>query len=197
MTPIIGMIQPFGFNFVPQNWLPCEGQLLNPNTYPSLFSLIGTTYGGNGIETFGIPDLRGRMPIGMGQGPGLTDRVLGQMWGTEENTLQVANLPAHSPTATTTISGTATSSLPVWDDSSKRNTASAKNAYVCSQPGPIFSSNPPTDGDSMGPAPVDLSKVSATTTIQSIGSGVPTNNMQPFLVLNWCIAYEGIYPNRS
>ena len=96
--PFIGEIQLFGFNFAPRNFTTCSGQLLSISQYQALFSLLGTIYGGDGRTTFGLPDLRGRTPISFGQGPGLTNRVIGQRIGTETTTMTIANLPAHKHT---------------------------------------------------------------------------------------------------
>src|SRR6202451_4167465 len=91
--PFLGEIRMFGFNFAPQGWAPCNGQLLPINQNEVLFSLLGTTYGGDGTTTFALPDLDGRVPIGMGQGIGLTPRTIGEQDGSETVTLTVAELP--------------------------------------------------------------------------------------------------------
>lgn len=96
MEPFIGQIQAFGFNFAPRGWALCNGQLLPIAQYSALFSLLGTTYGGDGRTTFGLPDLRGRAPMHFGNGPGLTSRQLGQRGGAESVTLTTAQLPSHN-----------------------------------------------------------------------------------------------------
>jgi len=98
--PFIGEVDLYGFNFAPLNWATCDGQLLPISENTALFSLLGTTYGGNGQTTFGLPDLRGRVPIHMGTGPGLTNRPLGQIAGSETITLTIPQLPAHTHTVT-------------------------------------------------------------------------------------------------
>lgn len=95
--PFIGEIKIFGFNFAPQNYQLCNGQIVSISQNTALFSLLGTTYGGNGQTTFALPDLRGRMPIGQGQGSGLPDYMMGEVSGTTNTTLTTANLPAHTP----------------------------------------------------------------------------------------------------
>ncbi len=95
-NPFIGEVELFGFNFAPIGWVFCNGQLLSISEYVALFSLIGTTYGGDGMTTFGVPDLRGRVPIHQGQGPGLTNKVIGQNGGSETITLTVPQLPVHT-----------------------------------------------------------------------------------------------------
>lgn len=96
--PFIGEIKIFGFNFAPPNYQLCNGQIVSISQNTALFSLLGTTYGGNGQTTFALPDLRGRMPIGQGQGPGLPDYMMGEVSGTTNTTLTTANLPAHTHT---------------------------------------------------------------------------------------------------
>ncbi|PKN56194.1 MAG: phage tail protein [Deltaproteobacteria bacterium HGW-Deltaproteobacteria-14] len=94
--PFIGEIRIFAGNFAPRGWAFCNGQLLSIAQNTALFSLLGTTYGGNGIQTFGLPDLRGRVPVGFGQGPGLSNHAQGQQYGAEQVTLTAAQLPAHT-----------------------------------------------------------------------------------------------------
>src|SRR3954463_10153969 len=96
MTPYVGEIRMFGGNFDPVGWEFCDGRLLAIATYDTLFNLIGTTYGGDGQSTFAVPDLRGRAPIHQGQGPGLGNHIIGEMAGTEMETLTVQQIPAHS-----------------------------------------------------------------------------------------------------
>ena len=97
-TPFVGQLALVAFNFAPVGWAFCEGQVLPISQYTALFALIGTTYGGNGTTTFALPDLRGRVPIGQGQGTGLTNRNMGQVGGAETNTLSIAEIPpSHHP----------------------------------------------------------------------------------------------------
>src|SRR5216117_169121 len=112
MEPFIGQIQAFGFSFAPRGWATCSGQILSIAQNTALFSLLGTTYGGNGQTTFALPDLRGRAMIGPGQGPALSSHVLGEVGGTESTTLNPNQMPAHTHTATfngstSTMSGAA------------------------------------------------------------------------------------------
>src|SRR5947207_6909813 len=93
--PFLGEIKIISWNFPPKGWTFCSGQLLPINQNQALFSILGTTYGGNGQTTFALPDLRGRAPIGVGAGPGLSSQTLGQIGGTEDSTLTVAQMPAH------------------------------------------------------------------------------------------------------
>ena len=104
--PFLGQIQPFGFTFNPRGWANCDGQLLQISQYSALFALLGTTYGGDGRTTFALPDLRGRVAIHTGTGPGLSPRSMGQRSGTEYNYLTVNQLPAHNHTASATLHAT-------------------------------------------------------------------------------------------
>jgi microcystin-dependent protein len=166
--PFIGQIQPFGFNFAPRGWAFCNGQLLPIAQNTALFSLLGTTYGGDGRTTFGLPDLRGRAALHYGQGPGLSDRRLGQRSGTETNTLQVANLAAHTHKAQVS--------------SALGNTDVATGHYLAQTPEDNYHST--TDGSMGG-------------TSASTGNNQAVNNMQPYLTINVCIALTGIFPSRS
>jgi microcystin-dependent protein len=175
----LGMIILFAGNFAPRGFLPCQGQLLSISTYSALFSLLGTSYGGNGVQTFGLPDLQGRVPIGTGSGVGLSTYVLGQKGGLEQVTLNVNNLPPHGhalngyqqygnkdlPGTTHVLAGGTTSASPTT-------------------PVSLYSTNAPNT--TLAPA-----------SIGSTGNGQPTPIMQPFLALTYCIAIAGIYPSRN
>lgn len=169
MEVYIGTIQLFGFNFVPRGWAACGGQLLPISQYTALFSLLGTSYGGNGSTTFALPDLRGRVPIGQGQGPGLRNYVVGEVGGQEQVALQTPELPPH--THAVSAAGAATSKSP------------SDNLPAVS-----------TGGAAYGPTGVGTM---AGGMVQLTGSGLPHNNLQPYLVANWCIAIEGIFPSRD
>ena len=166
MDPIIGQILLISWNWAPRGWLLCNGQLLPIQQYSALFSLLGVTYGGNGTTTFALPDLRGRVPVHQGTGPGLTDRVIGERSGTESVTLMTSNLPAHNH-------GIAVSSEPA---------GRAAGSYIAGG-----SATVPT-----GPNSVILDP----STILPTGNNLPHENMQPYLVMNYIIATEGIYPSR-
>lgn len=171
--PFIGEIRLFGFNFPPRGWARCDGQLLSIASNTALFSLLGTFYGGDGRNTFGLPDLRGRAALHMGTGPGLSPRSIGQKGGTESNTLTASNMPAHNHPAAAR-SGAGNSNVAdgnVW----------AMDAGVQSA---TYHSGTP-DG-AMSPDAIGFA-----------GSGTPVDNMPPYLALNYCIALVGIYPPRS
>ena len=165
-SPFLGEIRPFGFNFNPRGWLACQGQILSIAQNPALFALLGTQYGGNGTTTFALPDLRGRVPMGQGAGPGLTNRLMGELGGEENHTLTTGEMPAHSHTLG--VSSTlATNNSPA-------------GGFPAQTRGPTYSSS--TD-----------STISGNVT----GGGLAHNNLQPYLVVNYCIAIQGIFPSRN
>jgi microcystin-dependent protein len=174
----IGEIKTFGFNFAPKAWAQCNGQLLAINTNTALFSILGTTYGGNGVNNFALPDLRGRTPVHWGQSPGLSNVVLGQISGLETVNLTSAQMPAHTHGfQASTAAGT------------KKPIANA-----------IFADDVDTQAvDYFAPfnAPnssyVQLHPLSVT----SLGGSQPHSNLQPYLVINYCIALQGIFPSRN
>lgn len=168
MDPFIGEIRCFGFNFAPIGWALCQGQLMSISQNTALFSLLGTMYGGDGRTTFGLPDLRGRTPMGMGQGPGLSQRDQGEQAGTETVTLVQGQLPAHNHSVAASSSATA------------KSPAAALPAYTGD------AATYGTAGD-MAMSP---------TMVGGGGGGQPHDNLQPYLVLNWCIATEGVFPSR-
>jgi microcystin-dependent protein len=166
--PFIGEIRNFGFNFAPRGWALCQGQLLPINQNTALFSLLGTMYGGDGRITFALPDLRGRAPIGFGQGPGLTDRTQGVAAGVEAVILTQSELPPHNHPV-----GAAS-------DAVTKNPAGAMPAITSSH-----RSYGGSQDAEMNPS-----------MIGQVGGGLPHDNMSPYVVTNWCIATEGIFPSR-
>jgi len=170
-SPFLGMIAWFGFNFAPNGWFQCNGQLLPISQYTALFSLLGTTYGGNGSSTFQLPDLRGRLPLHQGQGPGLSYYTIGEVLGTENTTLLTANMPAHNHQV-------------------QSNTTGGGKVY----PGPTHFFGPsPTDKLYANTADTTM----APTTITTTGGSQPFSLLNPSLTLNACIAWSGIYPSRN
>jgi microcystin-dependent protein len=168
MEPFIGQIQLFGFGWAPRGWALCDGRLLSISSNTALFSLLGTTYGGNGQTTFGLPDLRGRVPVGQGQGPGLNDVDLGEVGGVESVTLAVQQLAAHGHAVTATADSTSTSPAGLVPGVNADN--------------PAYGSG---DGTTMAPGMIGLT-----------GNDQPHENRQPYLGACYCIATEGIYPSR-
>lgn len=177
MEEYLATIKIFAGNFAPKGWAFCNGQILPISQNTALFSLLGTTYGGNGVTTFALPDLRGRAPIHAGQGPGLSNYALGQVGGSENVTLIVSNLPAHThalnvnngdgTTHTPTASTSVAAPLDVNGDSVNGFTANAPNTPL------------------------------APTSIGSTGGTQPHENRAPYLAINYIICLAGIYPSRN
>lgn len=166
--PFVGEIRMFAGNFAPRGWAFCDGQLLAVSQNDALFSLLGTVYGGDGRTTFGLPDLRGRLPIHAGHGPGLSERRLGAKGGTEAVTLIVNQLPSHTHTVMGANAGTAQSSPVVNLPGSGR----------------VQMYGPLDREGAFGPA------------ISTIGGSRSHTNLMPFLCVNFIIALFGIYPSR-
>ncbi|MGL5888649.1 MAG: phage tail protein [Bacteroidia bacterium] len=181
VDPYIATITIFAGNFAPSSWRYCNGQLLSIAEYTALFSLIGTTYGGDGQVTFALPDFRGRVGVHQGQGPGLSNYTIGEMAGTENVTLLSSNLPTHTHTVV---------SLPIQQPASTVNNSGVnepKNAYPASG-ATLYESS--SDGTRMG------AYTSATVTTIA-GSNSPVSIIQPYLAMNYIIAVEGIFPSRA
>jgi microcystin-dependent protein len=169
--PFLGEIRMFAGNFAPRGWALCDGQLLNVTQNDALFSLLGTIYGGDGRTTFALPDMRGRIPVHAGNGPGLSSRPIGVGGGSETVTLTTGQLPAHSHALT------ATNAI-----------GTANNPH-----GSMFGESPSVDwyveaapNQSLAPAMLSDS-----------GGSQPHNNMAPFLCIHFIIALAGIYPSRQ
>jgi microcystin-dependent protein len=170
--PFVAEIRIFPFNFAPKSWALCNGQLLPISQNTALFSLLGTTYGGDGKSTFALPDLQGSAPMQQGQGPGLSQRSLGEQSGEQTVTLLVTEMPAH--THNVNAGATPNQLTPV------------NNVWASGQKGfGSFYVPPPAN------APMNVSATSIT------GGSLPHNNMMPYLTLNFCICLLGIFPPRT
>jgi microcystin-dependent protein len=189
MEVFIGTIQPFGFNFAPRGWATCQGQLQSIAQNSALFSLLGTTYGGDGQTTFALPDLQGRMPVGQGQGRGLSPRSMGEISGSENTSLTPNNMPLHTHPATGTfaVQVAGTNSGPVNAPTATNNILGASGAAAGSA---TIWSNALNN-------PVSMGGVSGSVQVEAAGGSQPFSQMNPFLVLNFCIALEGIFPPRN
>ena len=170
-NPYIGEIRMFAGNFAPAGWAFCNGQTLPISENDALFTLIGTTYGGDGQETFNLPDLTSRLPMHQGQGPGLTNRVIGEMAGTETVTLTVQQIPIHShPPVCSLAPGNQRSPVGnVWASSAERQYTKATL--------------------------LDISLVPSTA--QPVGGSQPHENMSPFVGINFIISLFGIFPSQT
>jgi microcystin-dependent protein len=172
MDPFVAEIRIFPFNFPPKGWAFCDGQLMPISQNTALFSLLGTTYGGDGKSTFALPNLQGAAPMHPGQGPGLSLYDLGEQSGTETVTLLVSEIPAHSHTALA-HSGFSTQTDP------------SGNAWSGSDVSKQYNQDPVAG------------KLMNDQALRTTGSSFPHNNLAPYLVLNFCIALQGVFPPRT
>jgi microcystin-dependent protein len=171
--PYVGEIRIFPFNFAPKGWAFCDGQLLPLSQNTALFSLLGTTYGGNGKSNFALPDMQGNAPMHPGQGPGLSLHDLGETGGVQTVSLLESEIPAHSHAIESVAGGfAANTNVPTGNAFAKANQGSP---YVAAGNLINFSDQ------AIAPA----------------GGSLPHNNMQPFLTLNFCIALQGVFPPRN
>ena len=169
--PFLGEIRLFPYNFAPRGWAFCNGQILSIAQNTALFALIGTTYGGDGRVTFALPDLRGRVALSSGQGPGLSDYILGQQAGDEAVTLTASQLPVHNH-AVAANNNQGGGARPQGRVPGRFSTGTG---YATA-----------SNGAQMSPE-----------TITPTGGSQPHTNVQPYLALNYCIALEGIFPSRN
>ena len=173
-TPFLGQITMVGFNFAPRGWALCNGQSLPISQNQALFSILGTTYGGNGTTTFALPNLTGRVPMHPGSGPGI-NATLGQFLGEENHTLLTSELPAHAH------GGVAAGSLACGTGAGTSNVPGTRFPAVT--PRPLYAAAP-------------TGNLGVAVTSQA-GGNQPHSNMQAHLVLNFIIALQGIFPSRN
>ena len=170
--PFLAEVRIMGFNFAPRGWALCDGQILPINQNQSLYSLLGTTYGGDGRTSFALPDLRGRTPIHVGRSNGGESHTLGQKSGEETHTLSAAEMPNHDHTAK------ASTTNADQNNPDGHILAQALNFYV------------PT---ATNPTQQEISQA----TVTNVGGSQAHDNMQPYLALNYCIALQGLFPSRN
>lgn len=188
MEPFIGQIQPFGFNFAPRQWATCDGQLLAISSNTALFSLLGTTFGGDGRTTFGLPDLRGRSIVHVGNGPGLSTITWGERGGREFITLTQAEMPSHSHALTNGVANVTVSTTDNGD--AVNETDSGANGLGTAGGMPDIYRESPTLSDS-------VAGVSISGTTNLAGAQQSFSNRNPFLGIYVCIALFGIFPSRN
>jgi Microcystin-dependent protein len=174
-TPYVGEIRLFPYTFAPVGWQLCDGSLLGIADYEVLYTLIGTTFGGNGTTTFGVPDLRGRVPVHQGTGSGLSPRVMGELNGTESVTLISAQMPAHT-----------------------HNFAATSGTATINSPGSTVELGGLSTTDTMYTSTVTGSgAATSNTAISQSGSSLPHENLMPTLTATFCIAVNGIFPSQN
>ena len=169
--PFLGEIRMFGFNFAPQGWALCDGQLLPISQNAALFDLLGTTYGGDGTTTFALPNLQSRVPIHQGQGAGLSSYVAGQAGGTETVTLAAAQMPEHTHSVKASSSAAAS-------DKPEGSALAKSHSH-------IYTAEP------------DTSTVMNANMLGDAGGSASHDNIQPYLAVNFCIALAGIFPAQN
>jgi microcystin-dependent protein len=180
-NPFVAEIRIFPFNFAPKGWAFCDGQILPLSQNTALFSLLGTTYGGDGKSNFALPDLQGQTPMFYQQGPGLSDYFIGETGGSETVTLLQTELPMHNHTVNaTTVQGS------VADPNNAMLSEGQFSNQGVSGPVNYYVSDAATPATTMHPLTVGIA-----------GGGLPHNNMMPYLTLNFCIALQGVFPPRS
>lgn len=170
-TPFLGSLMPAAFDYAPKGWALCQGQLLPINQYQALFSLLGTTFGGNGQTTFALPDLRGRAALSSGQGPGLSNYSLGEWGGNENITLILNQLPSHPHT---------------WSANSGAGTGPEPASNVLANAPNFIAAPPDPASGTLNPG-----------TIANAGGNQAHTNQSPYLALNWMIALVGIFPSQN
>ena len=170
--PFLAEIRIFSFNFAPQSWAQCNGQLMPIAQNTALFSLLGTSYGGNGQTTFGLPNLQGQVPMAWGQGPGLSNYALGETGGSQTVALLATEMPAHSHSMLMFSAQEPTSSAP-------------QNEYLADGPCKPFGSETLKSDTMLNPQSVSIA-----------GGSQAHNNLMPSLAMNFCIALQGVFPTR-
>lgn len=181
MEGTMAVVTPWAANFEPGGWMFCKGQTMSIAANSALYALIGTTYGGDGQQTFNLPDMQSRVAIGTGQGPGLHNYVLGQKGGTETNTITTSQMAAHNHAFNVNVQ------MPA--NNSGSSTSNPVGAYPA-----VGSTNLYNSGASGG---VFTGNFATSSQVTVAGAGIPVNNIKPVLCVNYIICVEGIFPSRN
>jgi microcystin-dependent protein len=200
--PFLGEIRMVGFNYAPYGWALCQGQTMSVSQNTALFTLLGTSFGGNGQTTFQLPDLRSRTPVGMGQGLGLSDIVLGEQDGVESVQLTTANMPQHTHVASVSSGGAVTGSIAVpATTATGSQSGSPSNTSVL---GPVSAANHAGDlystaaaNTTLAPFNVSLQGAAPAVENSMTGGNLPFSLRNPYLGINFIIAMQGIFPSRG
>ena len=188
MEPFLGQIQPFGFSFAPRGWAKCDGQLLAISSNSALFALLGTTFGGDGRTTFGLPDLRGRSIVHIGHGPGISPISWGERGGRELITLSQLNMPTHSHALVDGVANVVVTTIN--NDSPSAESDGGVNGLGTSGSMPEIYRESPSGADKLGGVHISGATNAA-------GGSQPFEARNPFLGINVCIAQMGVFPSRS
>jgi len=193
-SPFVGQLMTVPYNFAPRDWATCQGQLIAISQNSTLFALLGTTYGGNGQTTFALPNLSGRAAMGWGTGPGLTNRVIGEVGGTENTTLNTTNLPGHVHTiAPTTINAV---NVKASEQAPQAGAFLGRAIDTAPSPDMIPEFYVPASA-AAGQPQLALGGVNSAGTTGISGSSNAFSTMQPYLVLTQIIALFGVFPSRN
>lgn len=184
-TPFVGQIEAFAFNFAPRGWMPCQGQTLPINQYQALFALLGTNFGGNGSTTFALPDLRGRVVMGRGDGNGLTPRIVGQIVGEATHTILLGETPAHNHLLMTAPNGSTEANVDAPGGTLVLGSATATKGTAPDTINP-YAPVPPTPTTGLSSSAISMTN-----------GGQAHSNMMPYLGIGYCIALSGIFPSQN
>lgn len=174
LQPLMASVDPWPLNWAPKNWALCQGQLLPIAQNTALFSLLGTNYGGNGVSTFALPDLRGRIPVGVGQGPGLSNYALGEIAGQNNITLLTLQMPRHNHLINVNSVG------------GRTTVATPDNNYIA-----------PNSDSTIGNFSATANAAMNITSVSVTGGSSPINIQQPYLAISYIICMVGVYPSRN
>lgn len=194
MDSYMATVAPFAGNFAPRNWATCQGQIMAISQFSALFALLGTNYGGNGTQTFALPNLSGRLAVGAGQSPGTSNYVIGETAGSENVTLLQTNLPIH------THGTTAEATVLLQQSSGAANESSPGTSSVLATTSGALSSGDSVNVQLYAPAPGTTSipaNLSLSTQLGVSGQNTPTSILQPVLALTMCICTNGVFPPRE